>query len=511
MLNVDMSTCRKKCYHTGMKKALIVPEEVSRITKTLETAGFEAFLVGGSVRDLLIGRTPKDWDVTTNATPEQIIASFPKTFYENTFGTVGIVDEFTSDEGLKVVEVTPYRIEGEYSDNRHPDTVQFSQKIEDDLKRRDFTMNALAFSVSLGTVTDLFDGEKDLQNKLIRTVGDPTERFTEDGLRILRAVRFHVELGFEIEAATEKAIMENAHLLKNISRERIRDEFTKIIMSDSPMDGLLTLKKLGLLSYIVPELEKAVGVEQNQAHAYDVWEHLIRSIQHAADKKYELEIRLAALFHDISKPESRRWDPQGSNGRGQWTFYGHEVLGTRVTKKILNDLRYPTKIIEKVCTMVRWHMFFSDTEQITLSAVRRMIANVGRGNIWDLMNLRICDRIGTGRPKEDPYRLRKYHAMIDEALRDPISVGMLKIDGKKIMDVTRITPGPKIGFTLHALLEEVLEDPTKNTEEYLESRAKELMDLPENELVALGEKGKQSKDEADEEEIKKIRGKHWVK
>ncbi len=295
--------------------------------------------------------------------------------------------------------------------------------------------------------------------------------------------------------------------MENISKERIRDDVTKIIMSDKPMAGLLTMKKLGILKYVLPELEKTIGVEQNHAHKYDVWEHLIRAVQAGADRGFSLEVRLTALLHDISKPEARRW----AKDQNQWTFYGHEVVGSRVTKKILSDLRYPTKVIEKVTTMARWHMFFSDTEQITLSAVRRMIVNVGRENIWDLMNVRICDRIGTGRPKEDPYRLRKYHAMIDEALRDPISVAMLKIDGKRIMEVTGITPGPKIGFTLHALLEEVLEDPKKNTTEYLENRAKELILLPENELKALGEQGKMTKEEADEEEVKKIRGKHRAK
>ncbi len=484
-----------------------IPKEVSYVTEQLEKGGFEAFIVGGCVRDMILGREPRDWDITTNATPEQIISLFTKTFYENTFGTVGVVNEETEDDRLAVIEVTPYRLEGEYSDNRHPDTVIFSQKIEDDLKRRDFTMNALAYSVSKNEVIDLFDGENDLKSNLIRTVGDPVSRFKEDGLRILRAVRFSAELGFEIEAKTEKAIFENSNLLKNISMERIRDEFTKIIMSDSPMMGLLSLNKLGLLQYIVPELEKTIGVEQNRAHSYHVWEHLLRSLQGAADKKYPLDLRLAALFHDISKPESRRW----GNEQNTWTFYGHEVLGARVSKKILTNLKYPTKIIEKVTKMIRWHMFFSDTEQITLSAVRRMIVNVGRENIWDLMNLRICDRIGTGRPKEDPYRLRKYHAMIEEALRDPISVGMLKIDGKRIMEVTQTTPGPKIGFILHALLEEVLEDPTKNTAENLENTAKNLINLPIEELKALGEKGKQSKDEADEEQVKRIRSSHHVK
>ena len=484
-----------------------VPKEVTHVTQKLEKAGFEAFLVGGCVRDLILEREPKDWDVTTNAKPDEIIALFDKTFYENDFGTVGVVDEKTENETLKVIEVTPYRIEGDYSDNRHPDTVVFSQKIEDDLKRRDFTINSLAYSVSNETIIDLFGGEQDIKDRLIQTVGEPVDRFTEDGLRILRAVRLSSQLSFGIESHTEKAIYENGHLLQNISKERIRDEFTKIIMSDKPMDGLLTMKKLGILKYVLPELEQTIGIEQNHAHKYDVWEHLIRAVQAGADRGFSLEVRLTALFHDISKPEARRW----AKDQEQWTFYGHEVLGSRITKKILADLRYPTKIIEKVVTMARWHMFFSDTEQITLSAVRRMIVNVGRENIWDLMNVRICDRIGTGRPKEDPYRLRKYHAMIDEALRDPISVAMLKIDGKKIMEVTEIAPGPKIGFTLHALLEEVLEDPKKNTAKYLENKAKELILLPENELKTLGEQGKLTKEEADEEEVKKIRGKHWVK
>lgn len=490
-----------------MNKELSIPKDIEYTTKTLEDGGFEAFLVGGCVRDLILNRAPKDWDVTTNATPDQIISLFNKTFYENEFGTVGVVNEETENEDLKVIEVTPYRLEGNYSDNRHPDSVVFSQKIEDDLKRRDFTMNSLAYSVSKNEIIDLYAGQKDIKDKIIRTVGNPTDRFKEDGLRILRAIRLSTELGFEIESETEKAILENAKLLKNISKERIRDELNKIIMSDRPMDGVIMLKKLDLLPYLVPELEETVGVEQGGIHSFDVWEHLLRSLQHSADKKYPLEIRLSALFHDISKPESRR-----SGGKNkQWTFYGHEVLGARKTKKILLNLKYSTKIIEKVVSMIRWHMFFSDTEQISLSAVRRMIVNVGRDNIWDLMNLRICDRIGTGRPKEDPYRLRKYHAMIEEALRDPISVGMLKIDGKKIMEISEIIPGPKIGFTLHALLEEVLDNPKKNTEEYLENRAKELILLPENELKELGEKGRVSKDEADDEEIKKIRSTHRVK
>lgn len=485
-----------------------IPTEIIQITCKLEENGFEAFLVGGCVRDMILGREPKDWDVTTNATPEQIIAIFPETFYENTFGTVGIKNKETTDERLAVVEVTPYRLEGAYTDNRHPDNVIFSHKIDDDLKRRDFTVNAMAYSVSKDTIIDLYNGQDDLKDKIVRTVGEPVARFAEDALRILRAIRFSCELGFEIDPGTEKGIVELSELLTNISRERIRDEFLKIVMSKNPMYGLQSMRKLGVLKYVVPELIDSFGVEQGGTHSYDVWGHLLRSLQHSADKDYPLELRLAALFHDIAKPATRR-----SGGKNkQWTFFGHEVVGARMTKKILENLKLPTKVTEKVVKLIRWHMFFSDTEQITLSAVRRMIVNVGGAeSIWDLMNLRICDRIGTGRPKEDPYRLRKYHAMIEEALRDPISVGMLKIDGKKIMEITKITPGPKIGYTLHALLEEVLEDPKKNTVEYLENRAMELIVLPENELKALGEKGKELKEEADQEEVKKIRSSHKVK
>ena len=260
------------------------------------------------------------------------------------------------------------------------------------------------------------------------------------------------------------------------------------------------------MSLIIPELVEAKGVEQNQAHAYDVWEHLLRTLQHSADKEWPLEIRLASLFHDISKPETRRV----SHETKQFTFYGHEVVGSRVTKKILERLKFPSKTIEKVVTLVRWHMFFSDTETITLSAVRRMVANVGKDNIWDLMNVRICDRIGTGRPKENPYRLRKYKSMVEEALRDPISVAMLKIDGKRIMEVTHETPGPKIGYVLNALLEEVLENPKLNEAEYLEDKAMKLVKMPEKDLKNLAEKAKEKNMELEEGNIEEIRKKYHV-
>ncbi len=485
--------------------AFDIPKEVSHVTKTLESGGFEAFLVGGCVRDLILGLIPKDWDVTTNATPEEIIALFPKTFYENTYGTVGVVNEETEEGSLKVIEVTPYRLETSYTDHRRPDSVTFSKTLTDDLKRRDFTINAIALN-SKGEIVDPHEGLKDILSKTIRTVGNAKERFNEDALRIMRAVRLFAELDFTIEQNTYEAIQKLASTLEKIAKERIRDEFIKIIISSQPARGIEMAQKLGILRYIVPELEEGLGVKQNQAHAFDVWTHLMKTLQHSADKEWPLYIRLAALFHDVGKPATRRFD----KAKNDPTFYGHEVVGARMTEKIMQNLRFSKDLTERVVKLVRWHMFFSDTEQITLSAVRRLVAKVGKDNVWDLMNVRVCDRIGTGRPKENPYRLRKYKSMIEEVMRDPVSVGMLAIDGKSVMEAAKIPAGPKIGHILHALLEEVLEDPTLNTKEYLGKKANELAKLSEKELEEIGKKGKEKKEEEDEKDLKEIRDKYHV-
>lgn len=506
----------------NIDKGSINPDALT-VVKKIQEAGYEAYLVGGCVRDLIMKRTPKDWDVTTNATPEQIIAIFEKTFYENTFGTVGVVikkdnaqtttegdqeQDSTNIEFLKneIIEVTPYRVESEYKDGRRPESVSFSQHIEDDLKRRDFTINALAFDPVKDKLVDLFEGIKDIQDRCIKAVGSPIERFQEDGLRVLRAVRFSAELGFTINKETQEALFDSREMLEKIAKERIRDEFSKIIMSDNPMVSLFMCQKLGILKYIIPELEEGVNTEQNQAHSYTVFEHLLRSLQCAADKKYPFEVRLSALLHDIGKPESRRF----STEKKDYTFYGHEVIGANMAKKILNRLNFPRKTIDLVYKFVRWHMFFSDTEQISLSAVRRMIANVGREHIWDLMNLRICDRVGTGRPKENPYRLRKYTAMIDQVLMDPISVSMLKIDGKQLMEVLHVEPGPKIGLILNALLEEVIEDPKKNEVGILSDIAKELYSLDLESLKARADSGKKLREDKEKEALDSILKKHHV-
>jgi len=482
-----------------------IPEEVATIVKKLENAGYEAWVVGGCIRDLLIGKKPKDWDITTSANPEQIQGLFENTFYTNDFGTVGIVTE-SPDETLKVIEATPYRLEGKYSDARRPDNVIFSTKLEDDLKRRDFTINALAYSPSKNELVDLYGGIKDIKDTIVRAVGDPDERFAEDALRILRAIRISAELNFFIEEATREAMAKNASQLGKISKERIRDEFVRILNSPKPMKALLLAQNIGVLRYIAPDIEQGIGVAQNQAHSYDVFEHNLRSLQHAADKDWSFEVRLAALFHDVGKPKARRW----SDEKGDWTFHGHDVVGARIVKKALEDLHFSRETIEKTEKLVRWHMFFSDPDKVTLSAVRRVITNVSRENIEDLVQLRICDRIGTGRPKEQPFRLRKYHSMIEQALRDPISVGMLAIDGKGVMDITHEAPGPRIGWILHALLELVLDDADLNTKEFLEKKTLELAKLPDAKLRALGEEGKEKKDAAEEADIQEIRKKHFV-
>ena len=491
----------------SMKVELTVPQPIIDIAKTLQNKGFSAYLVGGCVRDLLMNREPHDWDLTTNTKPEEIVAIFPKTVYENSFGTVTVIDETEENPAFRNVEITPFRKEGGYSDFRHPDEVTFSDHLEDDLSRRDFTINALAYDPLENALTDNFGGLKDIKDQVVRAVGDANERFNEDSLRIMRAVRFSAQLDFKIEEQTFHSAKQNVALLKNVSCERIRDEFTKLIMSAHPADGLVSCERIGLLPYIMPELVEMIGVEQNRSHIYTVWEHSYRALQHGADREWPLHVRLSALLHDVGKPKSRRFSPEINDN----TFYGHEVVGERMTKKILTALKYPNQLIETVVKLVRNHMFFSDPDQISMSAVRRIIANVGEDLVWDLMKLRACDRIGMGRPKEDPYRLRKYEAMIEEAMRAPTSVKMLKINGNDLMTVLHEKPGPKIGFILNALLEEVLEDPELNTTEYLGKRAEELTALPLEEVKALAEKGKEKKEEVEAEELKKIHVKHRVK
>lgn len=480
-----------------------VPLFIQHVCGVLEDAGYETYLVGGCVRDILIGKNPKDWDLTTSAKPEDIIKLFPKTVYENVFGTVLVVNEDAKDGDATGVEVTPFRIEGKYTDKRHPDKITFGENIKEDLSRRDFTINAFAYRLKTKELIDEYSGLTDLKNKIIKTVGDSDERFNEDPLRLIRAIRFSSELGFGINAETMNSIVKNSNLIKHISYERIRDEFVKIIKSNNPSLGIEMLRRFNLLDYIIPEFKEAVGCVQGGAHKYDVYEHLLYALEHSAKKNYDFHVRLSALFHDIGKPKTRR-----PGVKKAYTFYGHEVVGARIAKTIMERLKFPKYDTDLVVKLIRYHMFFSDTELITISAVRRIIVNVGVDHIWQLMEVRECDRAGMAK-SESPYRLRKYFVMIEEALRDPISVKQLKINGNDLKNL-KVLPGPKMGFILQILLDEVIDDATKNTQGYLFDRAVNLYKEEEKTLRELSQKSRQKIQELEKTEVTNLFKKYNV-
>jgi len=487
---------------------MLIPKEVKSIIKDLQKAGFEAYIVGGCVRDFLLEQEPKDWDVTTNAKPEEIQKVFPDSFYENNFLTVTARTK-SKDPKLAEIEITTYRLEAKYSDKRHPDGVKYAKKLEDDLSRRDFTINAMSMDEKK-KVVDLFEGQKDLKEKIIRTVGNPEERFNEDALRMLRATRFAITLGFKIEEKTKEAIRKNSIWLEAISKERIRDEFVKIIMADpstgsGPAGGVELLRELGLLKYIIPELLENYGVAQNKHHIYDCYQHAVKSLEYAAKKKFNLEVRMASLLHDIAKPRVKAG--QGENA----TFYNHEIAGARITFQILNNLKFSRKEVEKITKLVRYHQFYYNVDEVKESSVRRLIKNVGIENIEELLQVRMADRIGSGVPKAEPYKLRHFKYLVDRVSKDPISVKMLKINGNDLMSVLKIEPGPKIGQILDALLGLVLDDPKKNNKKYLETEAKKIAKLPEKYLKELAEKSKEEKTEMQTKEDEAVKQKYWVK
>ena len=482
-----------------------IPKEVADILTTLTGDGFDAYIVGGSVRDLLRNVEPKDWDVATRATPEEIQKLFPDSVYENEFGTV-IIKTGSEDKKLAIVEVTTFRKEEKYSDFRHPDKITFTESINEDLGRRDFTINAMALSKD-NVIVDPFDGQNDLRKKVVRAVGDPEKRFAEDALRLMRAVRLASELGFEIEENTENALRKSANLLENIAKERIRDELVKILMSpgEGAKWGVEKLEEFGLLTYIIPELREGIGMTQNKHHTYSVWEHNILSLDYAAKKEYALEIRLAALLHDVGKPRTK--DGEGPNA----TFYNHEIVGAKMAREVLDRLHFPKAITKKITHLIRYHMFYYNVDEVTAAGVRRFVKRVGADSISDLIKLREADRIGSGVPKAVPYKLRHFMFMIEKVKTDPISSKMLEFKGGDVMKLLDLEPSPKIGWILAILLEEVLDDPDKNDGKSLETRAKELGKLSDQELEKNAKKAQEKKGEFEsglEEEMKK---KYYVK
>ena len=490
---------------------LKIPKEIKNIIEELKKAHFEAYFVGGCVRDLLSGGEPKDWDITTNATPEQIQKVFSDNFYENNFGTVSVITG-SNEESSKVVEITPYRLEGKYTDKRHPDEIKFAKNLEDDLSRRDFTVNSVALALDEEKIIDLFDGQKDLKNKIIRTVGDPEKRFGEDALRLMRAVRFSVQLGFIIEEKTAQAIKKLASTLEFVSKERIRDEFEKIIMSENAASGVRLLENLGLLKFILPELCQGIGIigvtKKKKGHIkYEeltVFDHNLLTLDFASKNNFNLETRLAALLHDIAKPATKKGEGLDAS------FKAHEQVGARMTVKALDRLHFPKKVIEKTGLLVRWHFFFYNTDEVTDAGVRRLIVRVGAENMGDLLRLREADRSGSGLPKISPYRLQHLRYMIERVSRDPIQPKMLKLRGNDLMKLVKVESGPKIGWILNALLEEVLDEPKKNDKKYLSDRAKELAKLSDKELQKISEQARGKKDELEEEIDESIKRKYNI-
>ncbi len=462
----------------------------------------EAYIVGGSVRDILLNKQPIDWDITTNLKPEEIQRLFPESFYENNFGTVGVKVE-AEDKKKTVVEVTSFRKESVYSDKRHPDSVVFTSSLEEDLSRRDFTINALAMDIN-GKITDLFNGIKDIESKIIRCVGDPSNRFSEDALRMLRAVRFVALFDFSIEENTKKAIKKNSSLIGFIAKERIGSEMQKMFYGNFSYKGIEIMKDTGLLQSILPEVFSGVDVLQNKHHKYDVYKHNLYSLQWADENQYNFNIKVAALLHDVGKPQTKQGE--GINS----TFYSHEIVGASMAYKICHRLMWDNSLCKKISLLVRYHMFYYEIDEVTERSVRRIISKIGSDNIQDLVKLRICDRMGSGVAKPEPYRLRHFQFMIEKVQKDPIAVNMLKIDGNDIMKELSISPSPRIGHILHALLEDVLDYPNNNNKEYLFLKAQKLNKLSEKELVAIKNRSFNKKKTENTKKIDNIKKKYFL-
>ena len=431
-----------------------MPKNVLFILNKLRENGFEAYIVGGSVRDKLMGIEPHDYDITTSARPEEIkkvFQAYKTVLVGEDFGTVGILLDNT------LYEVTTFRIDGAYINNRKPEKVIFSKNLTEDLKRRDFTINAMAMDGD-GSLYDPFNGQDDINNKIIRAVGDPNERIREDALRMMRAIRFAGRFGFFIEEELFDALSLNASLLKKIAPERIFDEFSKMITGESPSHYLLLMEETGILDVIFPELKRTVGfVQFSPYHDKTLFDHLICVMDNV---KPDLSLRLAALFHDISKVDTLSI---GEDGRGH--FYGHEVLGANKVEEILKRYRLPNKTIEKVKILILDHMKVH--AEMTDKALRRQIKRVGRDNVLDLYDLLIADCMCTRADRDASFiinRKNRVKELLDE--KEMKTEKFLEINGNDIKSLG-FSEGKIIGRILKDLEEMVLDDPEKNKKTYL--------------------------------------------
>lgn len=446
-----------------------IPDILKKMNEIFVQHGYKAYLVGGAVRDMLMGKEPHDWDVTTDATPEQVMSIFRKVIPTGiAHGTVTV--HFMKNE----IEVTTFRTESDYSDGRHPDKVEYTGNIEEDLSRRDFTINAIASYLGDGTITDPFHGRDDIKRKIIRTVGNPLERFSEDGLRPVRAVRFSAQLGFEIERETLKAISEPEILKKTsgISLERFRDELLKLMKAEKPSAGLKLMEESGILDIFIPEFKKCRGCIQGDFrgyHQFDVLDHLFYACDGAPASKQN--VRLAALFHDIGKPDVKRVipTPQGD----QFTFYNHEAKSQQITKEILFRLKFSNAEIANICHLVVNHMF-NYTQDWTDAAVRRFLAKIQAENLEDLYDLRLADIYGMNNAPvrgQDSRTIALLNELKDRISKETeknsvLSLKQLAVNGKDLMK-NGISAGKDLGFVLNQLLETVLEDPSQNEKEQL--------------------------------------------
>lgn len=445
-----------------------IPAPIKEIARILNTEGFQCFLVGGAVRDSIMGFTPKEYDIATNAKPEDVQRIFKYTIPTGIkHGTILVILDDMH------VEITTFRSDGNYSDGRHPDKVEYTVSIEDDLPRRDLTINAMAYNISDGNLIDMFDGMKDIKNKIIRSVGNPYERFTEDGLRIMRAIRFATRLNFSIEKETFDAICHSTGMLTSIAYERIREEFNGILISDNPFRGIELLRKTGILALIMPELMQGFGVAQNRFHKYDVYYHILHTIQAVEPLETEeltLLVRLAALFHDIAKPMVQK----KVSKQEEPVYYNHEVVGANVAKKVMRRLKYSNAEIDFVTLLVRQHMFYYQDEW-TDGAVRRFMKAVGIENIKPLLKLREADRLGSGNRKDKESKaIPKLLARIDKIIEEEnaITVKDLKINGNDLMNEFNLKPGPIVGKILNYLLDLILDEPSLNDKEKLMEKTK---------------------------------------
>lgn len=469
-----------------------IPSYVLNISDVLANAGYQSFLVGGAVRDILLGIEPKDFDIATNALPEQIANLFPKSVTTNArFGTILVIMSGNNGERFDA-EVTTFRKEEDYFGGRWPAKVEFASEIETDLSRRDFTINAMALDLSNAfdqgatideILTDPFGGQKDLELKVIRAVGNATERFAEDGLRAYKACRLAAELDFEVTQDTFDAIAGSLSVAKQISMERIRDELDKLLKyATKPSVGIELFRKTGLLELFIPELLECIGIDQPEWHTEDVYTHSLTALDLAED-----DIRLAALFHDIGKARTRSEDESGVH------FYGHDKVGTEMTKEILTRLRYSKAVIKKVTTLIRWHMFYypsadwrkenqlngvpHDDGGWTDGAIRRFISNVGEEYIDDLFKLRIADANANPKSEFNPIEIKALQERISDVRSKDMALKVTDLDITGYdLEKLGVEKGPGMGKLLNHLLDEVIDDPGLNNKEMLSELVRRYMD-----------------------------------